>query len=88
MIAHKHAQLFEQAETWFYFGLGALLVLAALVAFGQAFYLMFTDVGRGTTNIGLIAVLDRVLLVLMMIELLHTVRIEPEHAKRWVFGGI
>ncbi|MCW8308717.1 MULTISPECIES: phosphate-starvation-inducible PsiE family protein [Acidiphilium] len=75
MITYKPAQLFERAETGFFLGLGALLMLAALVAFGQALYLMFTDVDHGTTNIGLIAVLDRVLLVLMIIELLHTVRI-------------
>lgn len=75
MSEDKLARLFEKAECWFFFGLGVLLLMSALVVFGQALYLLLADIRLGTSSVGLIAVLDRVLLVLMIIELLYTVRI-------------
>jgi uncharacterized membrane protein (DUF373 family) len=55
-----------------------MLAVAALVAFLQAVYLLAVDILHGAGAQGIVIVLDRVLLVLMLIELLYTVRISVQ----------
>ena len=74
----KPAHLFERIESLFFYGLGAMLAVAALVAFLEALYLLAVDILRGAGAQGIVIVLDRVLLVLMLIELLYTVRISVQ----------
>ena len=74
----KPAHLFERIESLFFYGLGALLAIAALVAFLEAVFLLAVDILHGAGAMGIVIVLDRVLLVLMLIELLYTVRISVQ----------
>ena len=74
----KPARLFERIESLFFYGLGAVLAVAALVAFLEAVYLLAVDIMHGAGAQGIVIVLDRVLLVLMLIELLYTVRISVQ----------
>jgi hypothetical protein len=62
-------------EAVFYVTVGILLAAAAIVAVFDAGVMLWRLISSGTlTNYGLL-MLDRVLLVLMIVEVLHTVRI-------------
>ncbi len=74
----KPAHLFEWIESLFFYALGVMLAVAALVAFLEAVYLLAADILHGAGAQGIVVVLDRVLLVLMLIELLYTVRISVQ----------
>lgn len=75
MKAHALTASIRRSESLMLLGVAGLLIVASLVAFGQAVWLLIpSSQGHGTAQ-GLISVLDRILLVLMLVELLHTVRI-------------
>lgn len=65
----------RRSESLLLLGVAGLLIVASLVAFGQAIFMLAPHPHETIAAQGLVAVLDRILLVLMLIELLHTVRI-------------
>ena len=71
--------IFLQLEHALYAALGALLGLVAIVALVHAGYdalkgmLQFQDIGR------IFGVIDQLLFVLMLVEILHTVRVSLRH---------
>lgn len=78
LTTSKPAWIFRRSEVLLLIAVGGLLVLAAIVAFVQAIVMLVPDVIGSTATNGLVAVLDRVLLVLMLVELLHTVGISMD----------
>ena len=68
------ADLFEQTEHLVYIALGALLSVTAILALGSSVYELWKGLvdwaGTSTTFL----IIDRLLLVLMLVEILHTVR--------------
>jgi len=67
-------RLFEQFEHWIGIGIGVLLSLAAVLAFAGAVKIAWDGVVQWPQIRSLFEIVDRLLLVLMIIELLHTVR--------------
>jgi len=69
------SQHVSMLETFLYIAVGILLVAAAIVGVFQAGVALWRGIAAGiSANSGLLA-LDQLLLVLMLIEILHTVRI-------------
>jgi uncharacterized membrane protein (DUF373 family) len=69
------SQVFVRVEITAYMVLGALLALAALVGIGGAGITLWGAVlARGNLDL-LVLAIDRLLFVLMVIEILHTVRV-------------
>lgn len=62
-------------ETGIYMALGILLAAAALLALSGTIPLLFTGVRDFTGTAVIFLLIDRLLLVLLLVELLHTVRI-------------
>ena len=75
------AQLFTHVEDVAYLGLGILLTACAAVALVSGAS-TFWDAVQGSTSVhDLVLVLDRILLVLMIVELLYTMKVSyREHA--------
>jgi uncharacterized membrane protein (DUF373 family) len=67
-------RMFEQIEHWIAVGIGALLSLAAVLALLSAVALAWDGVLHWPQMRSLFAIVDQLLFVLMVIELLHTVR--------------
>ena len=64
-----------------YVGLGLLLSISAIALLGHAAVGFWNDLLHGALPVAIIHVLDQLLLVLMIIELLYTVRVSfREHA--------
>jgi hypothetical protein len=61
-------------ETFLYVGVGLLLAVAAIAAVFGAGVILWRGIVDNTLDYGLL-VLDQLLLVLMLVEILHTVRI-------------
>jgi uncharacterized membrane protein (DUF373 family) len=75
------ARAFTLVEDIVYVGLGALLSIGALVALWNAGISFSNDMMQATMRVALVALLDRLLLVLMIVELLYTVQVSfREHA--------
>jgi uncharacterized membrane protein (DUF373 family) len=68
------SQRLHQLETTLYVGVGLLLSVAAIAAVYGAGVILWRGIINNTLNYGLL-VLDQLLLVLMLVEILHTVRI-------------
>ncbi len=62
-------------ETFLYIAVGALLAAAALVAVSQAGGIIWRGITSGQAATFALQVLDQLLLVVMLIEVLHTIRI-------------
>jgi uncharacterized membrane protein (DUF373 family) len=62
-------------ETALYVTVGVLLIIAAVVGLFQAGTALWRGIAGGTAGSSGIEALDQLLLVLMMVEILHTVRI-------------
>jgi uncharacterized membrane protein (DUF373 family) len=74
-LRDNSSQQLRFIEAIIYLVVGFLLILAALVAAGSAGLVIWQGVNTGMlSNPGIVA-LDRLLLVLMLVEILHTVRI-------------
>jgi uncharacterized membrane protein (DUF373 family) len=71
LIAH----VFTWIEDVVYIGLGALLAASALALLAQTALTFSHDLVNGSVPTGIVALLDRLLLVLMIIELLYTVQV-------------
>jgi len=75
------ARGFTLIEDIVYVGLGGLLAIAALVLLGHTVLSFGRDLLHATLPGAIISVLDRLLLVLMIVELLYTVQVSfREHA--------
>jgi uncharacterized membrane protein (DUF373 family) len=64
-----------RVELFAYIILGLMLALAALIGIGLAGASLWTTVQERGDNVALIVNIDRLLFVLMVIEILHTVRV-------------
>jgi uncharacterized membrane protein (DUF373 family) len=69
------ARLFTWVEDIVYVGLGALLAVGALLLLGYAALTFSRDVTHVMLPSAIISLLDRLLLVLMIVELLYTVQV-------------
>jgi uncharacterized membrane protein (DUF373 family) len=67
-------RVFEQIERAIAAGIGAFLIVAAVLALASAAALAWDGVVQWPQIRSLFGIVDRLLLVLMMIEILHTVR--------------
>ena len=77
LIAH----VFTWIEDIVYIGLGALLAASALALLIQTALTLSHDLVTGSVPNGIVGLLDRLLLVLMIVELLYTVQVSfREHA--------
>ena len=77
LIAH----VFTWIEDIVYIGLGALLAASALALLIQTAVTFSHDLVTGSVPNGIVGLLDRLLLVLMIVELLYTVQVSfREHA--------
>jgi uncharacterized membrane protein (DUF373 family) len=65
---------FRYVENTVYASLGALLSITALLALGAAGMHLWDALGDWSTNTAIFAVIERLLLVFMLIEILHTIR--------------
>lgn len=75
------ARGFTLVEDIVYVGLGALLSIGAVVSLGNAAVSFSSDLLHATMRVAIVALLDRLLLVLMIVELLYTVQVSfREHA--------
>ena len=75
------AQIFTRVEDVVYIGLGAVLAGTAIVLLGYLGYAFVQHLVAGTLPDQVVALLDRVLLVLMIVEVLYTVQVSfREHA--------
>lgn len=68
------ATVFLWLEHAAYVALGVLLSLTALLALGAAAVVLFTAIGSFSNDASILRIIDRLLFVLMLIEILHTVR--------------
>ncbi len=69
------ARAFSAVEGVVYVGLGILLASAALVLLGSAAITFARSLLTGTLHADIIELLDRILLILLVVELLYTVQI-------------
>jgi uncharacterized membrane protein (DUF373 family) len=77
LIAH----VFTWIEDVVYIGLGVLLAASALALLIQTAVTFSHDLVSGSVPTGIVGLLDRLLLVLMIVELLYTVQVSfREHA--------
>lgn len=75
------ARAFTWVEDVVYIGLGVLLSVSALVLLGHTALVFSRDLAHAPLPSAVIGVLDRLLLVLMIVELLYTVEVSfREHA--------
>ncbi len=70
----RSAFAFERVEHAAYMALGLLLSLAALMALAGAGWVLLSGLKDWTSTQTIFLVIDRLLFVLMLIEILHTVR--------------
>src|SRR5262245_32219705 len=69
------ARVFTRIEDLVYVGLGALLAGSALVLLGAGVVDFVRSVVAGTLPASVIELLDRILLILMIVEILYTVQV-------------
>jgi phosphate-starvation-inducible protein E len=74
-IRHGFGDYLAKAEVGIYSILGVLLVLTALAAVAGAGKMLWSSVSHWTFATETLRVLDQLLIVLMLVEILHTVRI-------------
>ena len=80
-VRERVAQSFTRVEDVVYVGLGILLAVGALALLVDGSVAFARDVLGGALPRSIIALLDRVLLVVMIVELLYTVQVSfREHA--------
>jgi hypothetical protein len=69
------ARIFTRVEDVVYVGLGALLAGSALFMLGTGVVAFVHDVATGALADNVVSLLDRILLVLMIVEILYTVQV-------------
>jgi hypothetical protein len=75
MQTHRFDDYLRTSEVAIYVILAVLLTITALVAIIGAGQLLWQSIVRWTVSTEILRVLDQLLLVLMLVEILHTVRI-------------
>jgi hypothetical protein len=75
MQSHRFDDYLRTSEVAIYVILAVLLSIAALVTILDAGHLLWQSIVRWTVSTEILRVLDQLLLVLMLVEILHTVRI-------------
>jgi hypothetical protein len=73
-LSRDATRVFGQIELWIAVGIGALLSLAAALALAGAVTIAWDGVVQWPQIRSLFGIVDRLLFVLMVIEILHTVR--------------
>ena len=73
--ARLSTDLFRHIEHGIYYGLGVLLALTAVLVLGSAVLLLWGGVRDWMGVDAAFPVIDRLLFVLMLVEILHTVRV-------------
>nr|WP_294529487.1 phosphate-starvation-inducible PsiE family protein [uncultured Rhodopila sp.] len=71
-------RLFLRVEHTLYLALGILLVLTSVLALASAAATLWNGLGEWSSTETVFVVIDRLLFVLMLIEILHTVRVSVE----------
>jgi hypothetical protein len=74
LFVRKADKLFHRAEQVIYVGLGVVLALAAVITLAGAARLLWTGLLDWTGTAAVFEVIDRLLFVLMLVEILYTVR--------------
>ncbi len=74
-IGKLASRVFLRIEVFAYLVLGLLLALTALLGVGSAAVSLWQDVQDHVTATSLVLTVDRLLFVLMVVEILHTVRV-------------
>lgn len=75
------ARAFTAVEDAVYIGLGFLLAVSAVVLLGSAAVSFFRDLSQSLMTAAVVGLLDRLLLVLMVVELLYTIQVSfREHS--------
>ncbi len=69
----KSLQYLEKSESYIYFGAGALLSIAAFIMLGRSFISLFMSLPIYPMRDIALQLLDDLLLVLMLVELIHTI---------------
>ncbi len=69
------ARAFLRIEVWAYMVLGLLLGLTALIGVGSAGMSLFHTIRAAADPEAIVETVDRLLFVLMVVEILHTVRV-------------
>ena len=73
-LVHIASALFQRTEQFIYIALGTVLSLTALLVLAGAGKLLFDGIIDWTSTIAPFGIIDRLLLVLMLIEILYTIR--------------
>lgn len=73
-MIHSADRLFHHAEQAIYVGLGAVLTVTAVIALAGAARLVWSGLLDWTGTEAVFEVIDRLLFVLMLVEILYTVR--------------
>lgn len=71
-------RMFLRVEHGLYLTLGILLVLTSIMALASAAATLWNGLGEWSSTETVFVVIDRLLFVLMLIEILHTVRVSVE----------
>ena len=71
-------RIFLRVEHSLYLALGILLVLTSVLALASAAATLWNGLGEWSSTETVFVVIDRLLFVLMLIEILHTVRVSVE----------
>jgi len=74
-LAEFGSRAFLRVEDLDYLLLGCLLALAALIGAGGASVSLWNAIGQHGSSSSLVAAIDHLLFVLMVVEILHTVRV-------------
>jgi uncharacterized membrane protein (DUF373 family) len=74
-IGKLASRAFLRIEVFAYLVLGMLLALTALLGVGSAAFSLWQDVQEHINAASLVLTVDRLLFVLMVVEILHTVRV-------------
>ena len=74
-LAQSADAIFLQVETIAYILLGVLLAVAVVLGVVSAAFLLFRSLHASGQNDMLVVAIDRLLFVLMVVEILHTVRV-------------
>jgi uncharacterized membrane protein (DUF373 family) len=68
-------RIFSWVEDVVYVGLGILLAASALALLATAAYMFWLNLRAGTLSENIVALLDRLLLILLIVELTYTVQV-------------
>ncbi len=80
-VRERVAQVFARIEDLVYVGLGVLLAGSALVMLGHGLFAFGQSLTAGRLPDDVVTLLDRILLILMIVEILYTVQVSfREHA--------